>query len=299
MYKSFEAESEVNKKINDALKANPDPLEKNIEKKNLMKFITPYYSNRYQKEMLSHILGKNNISKIEEFNALVYSGLINPRCSKSSEKYIDAITGKVQCRTKLDPMKRPTHACPTVNDSPFNIEPYVDAFGNPKCRKPVRIGEFACPPKDIYDYKGIKILDNSMRTKHVTLPDGTGMCVNEPSLSSASLMPTGIIDTDLMKMKNYMSIFNNLNLSQGNVKVLADLLKSPGLIESRNVLLEDPQYAIFNNLMRNIFTSDDQRIANIALYQYVGGMNGGRLRHRKSKKSKRRSKSAGKKIRHH
>jgi hypothetical protein len=293
-YSSFEKESEVNKKINDALYAKPEFYsEKKFEKQNLTKFISPYYVNTYQKEMLSNLIGKNNISKIEEFNALVYSGIINPNCGFNKEKYIDSITGNIQCRPKQKNIA--SHLCPgTKSKNPFEIEPYIDYYGNQKCRKPVRTGLFECPPRDTYDNKGMKIIDNSSKIKHVTLPDGVGICVDESKINGVNLMPTEIID-DSQRINKYISLFQSMNLAGDNIKLLTEILSSPGLIESKNILLEDPNYAMFGNILRNVFTLEDQKNANLAFNQFLG-MYGGSLsislggsKRRKSKKRKARS----------
>jgi hypothetical protein len=298
---------QVDKQIHDALTSRQDLIHEhtNTGMRNLSRYVTPYTVNRYQSNLLAHIIGKAEVSKLEEFNALAYAGLINVECTQAgvNERYVDPFTGRVQCRK---PSRNMTHKCPGESDvtddnaSPFNIEPYIDADKQRRCRKPVRSGQFSCPQPDVLDSLGNKLIDNSLKRSHVTLPDGTGICVDDYDMNKYRMMPTDLVHNDMAKISNYISLIESLGLDGKGVSMLNETLKSPGLIKMKEQLLMDPDYSLFTHILRNIYTDDDQRLANIALYQYNGGaLVGGRSRrkHPKISKNSERSKRS-KRSRH-
>lgn len=302
-----ESQANVDEKVRNALKSRQDQPHEEAANRNFSKYVTPYTVNPYQRNMLSHILGKDNISAIEEFNALVYSGLVNVNCPpidkpELTEKYHDPLTGRAQCRKPTRDTS--SHRCPTESSDPleqgdpFKIEPYTDAFGKFRCRKPVRSGHFQCPPPNVYDPQFGKIMDNSMKTEHITMPDGTGICIDKNEQSKYSMMPTSVIGTS-DKVKNFISQIESMGLDQIKLKTLAQALKAPGLIDMKDALLSDPQYSAFNNVLRNIYTDDDQHSANIALFQYMGGSTGGAKAHRKTKRRSKQKRSAHSKRKRH
>lgn len=269
----------VDGQIRKALNGRADDLHAFARNNDISEFVSPYYVNPYQKEMLKHVLGTKNINDMVIFNTLIHTGILNNDCPTSAdmsatEKIFDPITGRAQCirPQRMNAVIDSNKFCP--NDSnPFATERFVDMYGVSQCREPVLRGEFNCPPPG---------MDRVLDTHHVTLPDGTGICVQPPSLKSPSLLPNSLIslgmndntlEQKLMyeKINNYINIFNDMPMNKKILVSLSNLLKNNNLLEFKSRLQTDPNFHFASRLLKNIHCDDDMRIANLALYEKYSG----------------------------
>ena len=297
-----EPKSEIDRKIKRALRAKPEDLHKKHSEYNMSNLISPYYVNPYQKRMLQDIIGTKNVKDIEMLNALVYAGILNVDCpprgyNEYSEKYIDPITGKIQCRRPQSSKKiasaqeelelkypRPAlpgkeFRCPMPGDSPFAFEAYVDDMGHPKCRPPVVRGDFSCPKgevRDNVDHMGLYEMG-----EHKTLHDGTGICTEYDTLRSPGMYPDSVVPgvndaymvygtTMYEKIKNYVNMFDDLGMNVNMINDLNSVLKSSKYVgDFRDKIVKKPSLAPLFGIIKNINTDDDLRIANTALYELM------------------------------
>jgi len=294
----YESRSVINDRVKNALRARPDNLYKKHDEYNLTKFISPYYVNPWQKQMLQDVIGKKNVSDIDMLNALVYSGILNIDCPPRgfpgySEKYIDPVTGKVQCRTPMHGTRNDKrvktakalhktgfNSCPKPGDSPFAFEAYVDDMGHPRCRVPAVRGMFNCAQPPITD--GRSSFGQYDMTKSDTLADGTGVCLSPDTITSASAYPSSVVpgqhdDTFMLyggtmyeKLNNYAHMFEDVNLNMDSIKNLNNVLKNSRYVSDfRSKIAKQPSLAALEPVIRNINTDDDLRIANTALYELL------------------------------
>jgi hypothetical protein len=332
MLRESESQGDVNKKINNALNAKYDNLYNEYKHYDLSNLIAPYYVNPYQRQMLKDIIGTKNVEDIEMLNSLVYAGIINVNCPpignpELSEKYVDPVSGKVQCRRKTnvdwDKLKNtvpnPQKTCPPP-DNPLAIEKYINSLNEVDCRMPVIRGQFNCPPSTIID-NNRNIQNNSTYMEHMTLSDGTGTCTEPYNINSPGLYPNDIVklpaEQQLFygknmyeKIQNYMGIFDDIGLNVNLIEPLNKLIKeSPYLGDFRANFLKKPSLEPLYSIIPHVNTDDDLRILNTSLYEYLKnkfpehvkrknityggfmGMTGGYTKKRSSKKrsSKKRS----------
>jgi len=191
-------------------------------------YITPYMVNVPQRRLLSYLVGKDTINEMEAYNTLVYSGIIPNTCPPGKETYLDAMSGRPQCRDKIRKVVvfGENITCPERNKNPYAIEKYIDYDGQAKCRIPVLHGKFTCPPKS-------RNIDDMMRTKHVTLPDGTGICIRpqididrETFVPHNLIYPVSVFD----KMNKFINLYEQQSLDGPTIRSLNDaFLMSKGI----------------------------------------------------------------------
>jgi hypothetical protein len=245
---------------------------RNLES-NMMNLIPPYETNPAQRRLLEHILGAKNVSEIEMFNTLVHAGLINTDCPplgqpERTEKFIDPITGRKQCREPT-PLRRVAKSqedkldkpCPNKQSGdPFATEKYIDWEGNVTCRRPVIRGAFFCPQRG-----------SPLKTESVVLPDGTGICTEKEMASHMNrTFPTQVIYPDSSRLSLYESVFNTVNMTPELVTRVNSLFRSSkGLNDLRMRVESDPGLAWLNGAINHMRTDDDIKVTNVALYRYI------------------------------
>ena len=296
-----EPKTEVDRKIRKAINVKNENLYKKHQEYDLSSLISPYYVNPYQRQMLKDIIGTKNVKDMEMLNALVHAGILNTECPPHghhaySEKYIDPVTGTIQCRRPVshnrlnygkDQIKlqypRPSKkddkdfSCPQPKDSPFAFEAYIDDMGQPRCRPPVVRGEFSGAPGTVSDGKDTMYLPEM--NKHQTLYDGTGIMTEPSTMRSPSMYPNTVVpmqDTYVWhgdmyeKVNNYMNMFDNLQLNVDSIKDLNKLLKKSKYVKDfRDKFAKKSGSAELYEVVKNINTDDDLRIANTALYELM------------------------------
>lgn len=297
-----EPKSEIDRKINRAMRAKPENLYKKYHEYNMSNLISPYYVNPYQRRMLEDIIGSQNIKDIEMLNALVYAGILNVDCPphgypEYSEKYIDPVTAKIQCRRPQSNKKiasamdelgenypRPAlpgkeFRCPMPGDNPFAFEAYVDDMGHARCRPPVVRGDFSCPKGEIRDNADRMGLYEMGENK--TLHDGTGICTEYDTLRSPGMYPDSVVPgvddaymvygtTMYEKIKNYVNMFDDVGMNINMINDLNHVLKSSKYVaDFRDKIAKRPSLVPLFGIIKNINTDDDLRIANTALYELL------------------------------
>lgn len=306
---SFENPANINSQFRAAMESKPQNYYEKNKDYDLSQYISPYFVNPFQKEMLKHVLGNQNINEMMTLNTLIYAGIINSGCPPREngelvESYVDPLTGKTQCtRPNMWGQQISKAAmdkkCPPLHN-PYAIEKYIDHLGQAQCRQPVRIGATQCPPPPIRDENG-RIIDTQFtKTKHVTLPDGVGICVDEDTILSPGFASSSILSSNnplvSSKFNNYINIFSEVGMDANRVKSLNKLLKSADLSNFQDKVLNNPKLYWMEKIVKNINNKEDMNIANLALYEAYGGaknIKGGakrRKNRRKSKKNKRKSK---------
>jgi hypothetical protein len=243
---------------------------RNLES-NMMNLVPPYETNPAQRRLLEHILGTKNVSEIEMFNTLVHAGLINTDCPplgqpERTEKFIDPITGRKQCREPT-PLRRVAKGqdininCPNKRfGDPFATEKYIDWEGNVTCRRPVIRGAFFCPQRG-----------SPLKTESVVLPDGTGICTEKEMASHMNrTFPTQVIYPDNSRLPLYESVFNTVNMTPELVTRVNSLLRnSKGLNDLRMRVETDPGLAWLSGAISHMRTDDDIKVTNAALYRHI------------------------------
>jgi hypothetical protein len=243
---------------------------RNLES-NMMNLVPPYETNPAQRRLLEHILGTKNVSEIEMFNTLVHAGLINTDCPplgqpERTEKFIDPITGRKQCREPT-PFRRVAKGqdidtnCPNKRfGDPFATEKYIDWEGNVTCRRPVIRGAFFCPQRG-----------SPLKTESVVLPDGTGICTEKEMASHMNrTFPTQVIYPDSSRLSLYESVFNTVNMTPELVTRVNSLFRnSKGLNDLRMRVETDPGLAWLSGAISHMRTDDDIKVTNAALYRHI------------------------------
>lgn len=178
-------------KDNSLLQIKNSSFMKGLDKKlannarmNLAEFVPPLSINHNQRKLLEFLFATKDVDRLVNNRVLIYNGQLNDQCPNfdnpdATQPYVNPITKKVECRvpmpdrTKLVP-KTPTPlncAAYVMNGpNPFAIEKYIRDDGTETCRVPVVRGKFFCNetnPKAPAELRG----------EHVTLPDGTGVCI--------------------------------------------------------------------------------------------------------------------------
>lgn len=246
--------------------------------------VRPYMVNPMQANLLAKIIGTKGVDEMRHKAALVYSGILNNDCNSREEAYIHPITGKRQCRVSARPVLQyngvtqcPEKVGEKIVGDPFAIEHYVDAFGTGRCRRPVLQGAFTCP----FNMASSAFLEGDLDkakafdirfTKHITLPDGTGLCVQErEDLDSEFLMPHHIVYPSQIykKVKEYLSMFENNHLDLIGFSELYRILEKAkdarGLISSSRGTIESGFLA---DLIKRIVNDGEIPALKHAAFQY-------------------------------
>ena len=243
-----------------------------VERNDIMDITSPYMVNMSQRNLLSHLLGRNKVSDMEMANALSYAGFLNASCPpvnepNKTEPYIDLLSGKLQCREPsrniLQSFGVPSAGCPNKFGDPMAIEHYVDHLGRGACRRPVFNGQFNCPTSD-----------NLKATKHVTLPNGTGICVEDEFYDKEPfIMPRQLVYPAKMneKILDFINVYNNSKMDVNSILRLNSYFRGfegNNISKLRNVLENDPTSAIYNVVASKIKNLSDPKMANYALVHY-------------------------------
>ena len=233
---------------------NKQMVERYLQDNDLTEYLSPYFADPVQKNILSYILGKRNVDEMEMLNALVYSGIINQSCPapgapNKTEAYTNLVTGKMECREPI-PNRQQTSGvdtCPrTINGvpvgDPFAVEKYINYFGEAECRRPVISGAFSCPPSN-----------DPTKTKHITLKNNVGICVVDPATIPA---------------KEKIMIPSNFTMSA--VKRIAEILRNAKSLDDINMGLSgDPHYEAIMAIVSNMKSDEDISIAKTAMFEYA------------------------------
>jgi hypothetical protein len=300
------------------------------ESGNITNLVSPYYVNMEQRNLLSHLLGKDQVSHMEMLNALTYSGMINSKCPPvnephKTEEYLNLLTGERECREPQMNVNQyfgvSPDNCPNKYGDPLAVEHYVDFWGRGQCRRPVMSGKFTCPPSD-----------NPRALKHVTLRNGVGICVEDSYNQTPFVMPSKLVyPRDINnKLIEYLSMYKDMDMDLDSIVRLNEIFVSSSgkpLQDIRSKLESDPMSVMMSKIASKLKTSSDPKYANYALVYYlknrhpsdyakiindptkylramgvsgsmINKMNGGRRRKRSKKGSKkaRRSKKRSKKV---
>src|SRR3989344_886803 len=237
--------------------------------KEIMDLVSPYQVNPYQRRILSYVIGKEPVDRMEATNALVYAGIIDNTCPVGMEEYLHALSGKRQCRPRLRRVVqfRGAAKCPQERENPYAIEHYVDTRGVGRCRQPVLHGQFSCPPHNAPD-----------KTEHLTLPDGTGICVaprvdidSEFFIPDHVVYPRGI----LAKVAEFEKLFERFNLDEGHIRFLNQALLHAGGEKGelakrlKQHMRGGIQRTLEEELMRKIASDQELHIALHGLFEYA------------------------------
>jgi len=270
---NVEREIEKLRKKKDA--ENAKAVKKYLAMNNLTDLVSPYMADPVQKSILSYILGRKNVNEIEMLNALVYSGIINTKCpppgeEHKTEEYINILTGKTECREPIPAREAITDAdisCPQLDGDPYAIEKYIDFFGEAKCRRPVLSGAFTCPPAG-----------NPKKTQHVTLANGTGVCVEDSRFKKDSdkfILPTNLVYPDEINTRivEFLRMYVDNRFTSEQVHHLASLFRNAKTLgDLKRGLSNDAYYEEIVAIVSNMKSDDDIGIAKSALLQYAKGM---------------------------
>jgi hypothetical protein len=239
-------------------------LEREAKYTNITDFVSPYFLTPAERKTLEILFGPKS-SQIAMNAALRRSGIVNSECPPDMEKYIDVMKGQIQCRPKFRRLIKTADKdkCKYgYAGDPLAIEPYTDAYGNTKCRKPVMRGYFECPPPD-----------HPVHTEMVVLPDGTGMCV-EPKTnldSKAFIFEQLIYPSNLaFEVEKIRESFENANVSPEGIREMNQVLKSMKDIRAYPLPHMQPVLMQIYSDMRNRYNSEpDTRLINHGLLQYA------------------------------
>jgi hypothetical protein len=176
----------------DILKAEEN--KRKVTVPNLADLVPPMVVNPAQKHFLKFWFGTNNTDNILQNRQLIYNGQLNAQCPNFDDPdatvpYINFATQKLECRVPNPQRtaKDDTTICPN-GLNPFAIEKYVKNDGSVVCRVPVTRGKWFCvEPPHITDSEEVKKryenASDQYKGNHVTLPDGTGICVPPPDVN--------------------------------------------------------------------------------------------------------------------
>jgi len=222
--------------------------------------VRPYTVSLPQRRQLESLLGKKDVSQLETLNSLIYSGIIDTSCPEGHHKYIDNLTGQTQCKRPIKRVIQYTGVtkCPDPMGDPLAIEHYVDAMGDGKCRRPVLRGKFQC---------------DDPSQEHVTLPDGTGICVrSKESLDREFFIPDHVVYPGRIfnQVKAFENLFNGFGLNRMQVRDLNRvLLNSKNVRDLRPIVNKTFSDAFGDELLRHIVQSGDIPAANHGLFNYA------------------------------
>jgi hypothetical protein len=153
------------------------------------------------------------------------------------------------------------NGCPHKYSDPKALEHYVDAFGVGMCRRPVIRGKFFCPDPS-----------NPLAVKHVTLPDGTGICIQNSVFRKPFVMPKRLvypsdINTDC---KEFLQLYSDTDIDYNSIVFLNKLFTSgnKSIDEIRGVLETDPTSVINNEVVKRLRSLKNVKHANYALIHY-------------------------------
>lgn len=147
-------------------------------KNDVTDLVVPLKINNNQRKLMAFLFGENNVDKVLTNRVKIYNGQLNDQCPNygnpdATHAYINPITKKLECRVpipKRTPVKDIDCASNALNGpNPFAIEKYIRQDGTATCRVPVVRGKFFCNESGLgpAEFSG----------EHVTLPDGTGVCI--------------------------------------------------------------------------------------------------------------------------
>ena len=237
--------------------------------KEIIDLVSPYQVNPYQRRILSYVIGKDSVDRMEATNALTYAGIIDNSCPPGLEEYVHVVTGKRQCRPRLKKVVqwRGKVGCPDPQGDPYAIEHFVDAQGVGQCRRPVLQGHFRCPPHNAPD-----------KIEHITLPDGTGVCIapradidNEFFIPDHVVYPRGIMS----RIQDFEKLFKQFNLNSDHIRHLnVSLLQAGGdkgdlAKRLKQHIRGGVQRTLEEELVKRIASDQDIHIAMHGLFEYA------------------------------
>lgn len=165
-------------------------LPKPIDKRSigdLRGLVPPLKVNLAQEALLKFLFSGKDAKTIIDNREQIYYGLLNDKCPNFDDPdatvpYINFATQKLECRRPMPNRKPIGGVVPDCRKealngpNPFATELYIKETGDATCRMPVVRGKFFCNENNTgsKDYHGT----------HMTLPDGTGICV--PPIDAAA-----------------------------------------------------------------------------------------------------------------
>jgi len=227
---------------------------------NLQDYIPPRIVSKTQRNILSNLVGKRAVKQMEQISTMEHVGLLpdkNNPCPPFgqptlSQAWVNPKTKRVVCR-------EPYLENVAIKGIPKGTcgkgkEHYVDHKGVGRCRKPVTDGYWQCPPMTPED---------SDRTVHKTLPNGTGICVKDVNTNTPFITPFSIVTRDsalAKKLNLFYKTFIGLKMKGGDVemfKIIMDRINNLNDITNikmsiHNVLLlNKTKYGTLVKLMKN------------------------------------------------
>lgn len=264
---------------------NQKTVSEYLKNNDLTDLVSPYLGDPVQMNILSYILGRNNVDQITALNALAYSGIVNTKCPPPSEpdkteEYINILTGKKECREPIpkrtqrytvgpdgDPIPYGAPKCPEPGGDPLAIQKYIDFFGKAQCIRPVLSGSFSCPPSN-----------DPKKTKLVVLKNNVGICVEDPTLQPPGkkvLMPTQLVFPDDVNSRivDFLKLYGHVRFTSDAIRALSHVLKSSKTLKDigdiKRGLSGDPEYETISIVLDNIRGVEDISIAKTALVQFA------------------------------
>jgi hypothetical protein len=153
------------------------------------------------------------------------------------------------------------NGCPHKYGDPKALEHYIDAFGTGMCRRPVMRGKFFCPDPT-----------NPVAVKHVTLPDGTGICIQNSVFRKPFVMPKRLVyPTDInTECKDFLQLYSDTDINYDSIVFLNKLFTSgtKSIDDIRSVLENDPTSVINNEVVKRLRSLKNVKHANYALIHY-------------------------------
>jgi hypothetical protein len=259
--------------------------------RDISSLVPPLVVNPAQKHFMKFWFGTENADKIIQNRQQIYNGQLNAQCPNFDDPdatipYINFATQKMECRVPNP--KRPETlvdgaAKQCLNGpNPFAIEKYIRADGTAVCRVPVARGKWFChePPKDPSpeEKKKYDQLPNAYKGEHMTLPDGTGICIPPPGVNPhappkreedfrTKYSIFGKLFTDRIvqiptpsDVKNsvYYSLFQKNRFNEGQITMMLEAIKA-GRKDGKQKIIDylsavnDPMQGLFTGAIKALY----------------------------------------------
>jgi hypothetical protein len=286
-----------------SLKSQAEILEASTSRKfpikqDLSSLVPPMVVNPAQKHFLKFWFGTDNADKILQNRQQIYNGQVASQCPNFDDPdatvpYINFATQKLECRVPI-PNRTPTEgkdidcvAYAQNGPNPFAIEKYVRNDGVAVCRVPVTRGKWFCvekPKESDPNYKEQEKKYNNASDQykgtHLTLPDGTGICVPPSDVNPhkptpkedirkkyavfGKLFADRIVQTPTpseVLNSPYYSIFHKHRFNEGQVSMVAEAIKL-GRADGKQKIIEylntmnDPLNGLFTESIKALYSDN-------------------------------------------
>jgi hypothetical protein len=230
-----------------------------------------YMTSGQERSTLAYLLGTEQVKDLEFLNSLTHSGIVNAECPPIdaphlTQSYRDPITKEKSCREPIPERLAIKTLDPTQKAQGLKkgLETYVTPGLEEKLRKPVARGRFACPPKT-----------NPSLTEHITLEDGTGICV-QPKTAEEFLLPHQLIYPENLPplAKQFISEYHNGALKRGfnaeGVRRLNKFLRKFQSVPHLHEMIQNDLYTSKISAINKLLTSErDVKVANSSLWYHA------------------------------